>query len=188
MVTDYMDTAEVAKLMRMRLKAVFPGVRFSVTISRFSGGSAVRVHWTDGPRTKDVEAVVAPFEGKGFDGYIDMGYSLETWILPDGSAQRAAVHGTEGSRGSVPDYATDAPHPGARLVSTSCWVSCDRRITDEAQAIAEADAYIREHCITEGNRFGNQWVSGLATGMVYGRAAGESWAGPFRRVVLREDC
>lgn len=33
--------------------------------SRFSGGSAIDISWTDGPNTAQVEAVCAPFSGRG---------------------------------------------------------------------------------------------------------------------------
>lgn len=44
-----MDIKDIAKSIRTVLKSVFPGTKFSVTISRFSQGSSVNVGWTDGP-------------------------------------------------------------------------------------------------------------------------------------------
>ena len=197
MVTEtvpYLDTAEAAKLIKRRLATVFPGQRFSVRTSRYAGGSSIDVSWTDGPRTKLVERETAPFEGKGFDGMIDMAYSKDTWILPDGSAQRAAIHGTEASRGSTPSYVTDAPHPNAKLVRASCFVFCRRELSDAPNQITAAGAYIRQHCKIDyspdgnpmGDRFGNDWVHNLASNMAMDRSEGEGWDQPFARVVLRE--
>lgn len=182
----YLDTAEVAKLVRRQLAAKFPGVKFQARISRYS----VDIRWTDGPRNKDVKAVVEPFEGNGFDGSIDLAYSKDTWIMPDGSAQRAAVESTNGSRGTVEGYVTDAPHPNARLVRTTCWVSTRRDISNEREQIAQAEAYLRQHCRLDhydyGDKFGNEWVSNIAINIANDRAEGESWEAPFRRVALRE--
>ena len=44
----YLTTAETAKLVRERLKAEFPGVRFSVRSQSYSGGSSIHVGWLDG--------------------------------------------------------------------------------------------------------------------------------------------
>lgn len=72
----HIDTAEVAKLIRKALSgafsASFPDTRFSVKISRYSGGSSVRVRWTDGPTTAMVEAIAKRFQGSSFDGMVDL--------------------------------------------------------------------------------------------------------------------
>lgn len=39
--------------------------------------------WTDGPTTRRVDAVVAPFSGEGFDGMTDSSYHIKA-LLPDG--------------------------------------------------------------------------------------------------------
>lgn len=63
--TKYIDTAEQAKMIRKDLKVAFPATTFSVKIKRYSGGSSVTVSWTDGPTTKDVQAIVGYYDGKG---------------------------------------------------------------------------------------------------------------------------
>jgi hypothetical protein len=68
----YIDTAECAKLIRQALKDAFPGVRFSVRSKRYSGGSSITVHWTDGPVTREVEPLVRRFQGASFDGMTDL--------------------------------------------------------------------------------------------------------------------
>lgn len=67
-----LDTVEVAKEIRKVLKAEFPGQKFSVRSSRYSGGSSIDVNWTDGPTTKQVDAVVKRFQGADFNGMIDL--------------------------------------------------------------------------------------------------------------------
>ncbi len=69
--TVYVDTKDTAKLVRAKLKKVFPQTKFGVKISRYSGGSSIDVTWTDGPTTKMVEATCEEFRGDYFDGMID---------------------------------------------------------------------------------------------------------------------
>lgn len=60
-----------AKNIRIELKAVFPGVKFSVRSESFSMGNAIRIHWTDGPTVADVEAISNKYEAGSFDGMTD---------------------------------------------------------------------------------------------------------------------
>ena len=136
---EYIDTADQAKLIRQALKKAFPGVKFSVRTSRYAGGSSVHVGWTDGPTSSQVEAVAGAYKGGGFDGMIDLAYSQETWLLPDGSVRFAATSGTEGSRGTVPAAVGSPMHPDARLVQfLGKYVSCQRRLSNDFRAILEA--------------------------------------------------
>lgn len=68
----YISVADTAKLVRKALAANFPGMKFSVRSSSYSGGASIRVSWTDGPTTKDVDKVVGGFAGASFDGMIDL--------------------------------------------------------------------------------------------------------------------
>lgn len=68
---EYLSCAETAKLMRQALKESFPGIKFAVRSSTYSGGASIRVYWTDGPSAKQVEGVTGAFEGAYFDGMID---------------------------------------------------------------------------------------------------------------------
>src|SRR4051794_8243529 len=95
----WIDTRDCAKLVRMKLKTEFPGTKFSVRIDRYSGGSSVNVSWTDGPTEKQVRGHVDVYGGRGFDGMIDMSYSYEAWLMPDGSEKLAHTSGTQGSMG-----------------------------------------------------------------------------------------
>jgi conjugative element/phage-associated large polyvalent protein len=68
----HIDTADVAKLIRVELKKTFPATKFSVNSKRYAGGSSIRVSWTDGPTKKRVEDVIGHFHGASFDGMIDL--------------------------------------------------------------------------------------------------------------------
>ena len=111
----HISTADTAKMIRAALKKAFPGVKFGVRSHVYSGGSSIRVDWIDGPTQAMVDALVGQYQGKGFDGMIDMGYHVEHWLLPDGSVVSAKSVGTEGSRGTVPAFNSERPE-GAELV------------------------------------------------------------------------
>jgi len=76
----WIDTADVAKLVRADLKAAFPGVTFGVTINRYSMGSCVRVGWTDGPSHEDVAQVAGGYVGQTFDGRDDSTHQRYTTL------------------------------------------------------------------------------------------------------------
>jgi hypothetical protein len=67
----YLTVAETAKHVRKALKAEFPGQKFSVRSSSYSGGASITVQWFDGPRTEAVERVAKGFAGATFDGMTD---------------------------------------------------------------------------------------------------------------------
>ena len=58
--SEYVSVADTAKLVRSALKQAFPGVKFSVRSTSYSGGSSVRVGWTDGPQSAEVDKVAQP--------------------------------------------------------------------------------------------------------------------------------
>lgn len=82
MAKKYLTCAETAKLVRAALKEAFPGIKFSVRSSTYSGGASMSVGWTDGPNTAQVDAVVGVFEGSYFDGSID--YKGNIYHMIDG--------------------------------------------------------------------------------------------------------
>jgi hypothetical protein len=69
--TKYLSCADTARLIRASLKEAFPGVKFSVRSSVYSGGASINVGWTNGPSRKEVKSVVSVFEGSYFDGMTD---------------------------------------------------------------------------------------------------------------------
>lgn len=126
--TTYIDTRDVAKMIRKKLKATFKGVKFSIKMQRYSGGSSINVSWTDGPTDTMVSAITGGYQGAGFDGMIDMAYSSDAWLLADGyTMQFAGTKGTGDQRGSVPALDSAAPEAGAKRVSTTCYVFTNRK-------------------------------------------------------------
>ena len=91
--TRWIDTADVAKLIRKHLKKEFPGVKFSVRSSRYAGGSSIDIRWTDGPTANAVDAITAPFSGARFDGMIDLQYGARTWYCPEHGARTGETYG-----------------------------------------------------------------------------------------------
>jgi hypothetical protein len=165
----HIDTVDVAKLVRAALKTAYPvGTKFSVRSDIYSGGSSIRVSWTDGPTTRDVEKIVGKFHGADFDGMID----LKTHHEGDLN--------------------------GERVQFSNDWIFCSRKVTDENELRIIAESIIRKKCRTEGtppdDRFGGQWVKDLAGAMVYwlsfpdpnGPVTAEEWDRSFRIAVLRE--
>ena len=80
METRWIDTKDQAKMIRQSLKEAFPGVKFSVRMERYSGGSSIDVRWTDGPNKAQVEAVIARFRSGGFDAMQDLSYSIGRYL------------------------------------------------------------------------------------------------------------
>ena len=70
-----------ANLIKKRLTALYPRVKFSVTSDTFSMGDSVDIRWTDGPTS---EAMLMVNSGPGTEDYIPPGkvYLIEGWIIP----------------------------------------------------------------------------------------------------------
>jgi hypothetical protein len=96
-----LSVAETAKLVRAELKREFPGVKFSVRSSSYSGGASIDVRWTDGPTGKDVDRVLKPYEGARFDGMTDLKYGADHWLCPVHGARTAAIFGNSYDSDSV---------------------------------------------------------------------------------------
>lgn len=116
MKTTYLSVSETAKLIRAALKRAFPGVKFTVRSSSYSGGASIRVGWQDGPADRMVQSVTGQFAGGGFDGSIDMAYSRTHWLMADGTTCVASDPGTSGSGGSHAPERNWMPSPDAKLV------------------------------------------------------------------------
>ena len=180
----YLSCSDTAKLVRKALKREFPGVKFSVRSSVYSGGASINVKWIDGPLQAQVKSVVSAYAGGDFDGMIDLKYSVETWLCPDGSAVPAYSGGTEGSRGSDPGYAYAPPSPDAQLVQFGAkYIFTNRSDSREAleQAIEEACAHwgIEDRPVIVEGRFGGVYLGNdvympnlndYSTRLVYKRA------------------
>lgn len=138
---EYLSCADTAKLMRGALKREFPGVKFSVRSSTYSGGASINVGWIDGPTAHQVEQVTSAYSGADFDGMIDMKSYNASWLEEDGTAHLAHAPGTGGSKGSIPESIGSPRTPGARLVHFGAdFVFTDRRYSDAFTARREAAA------------------------------------------------
>ena len=80
----YINTREVAKLVREALKSEFPGTKFSVRCGTGTGSAWISVHYTDGPRYDDVRDVTCRFEGRHFNGMTDSYDEVDNDYLCDG--------------------------------------------------------------------------------------------------------
>lgn len=138
----YLSCAETAKLVRAALKKEFPGAKFSVRSSTYSGGASIHVSWTDGPTSAAVDEVVGPYAGADFDGMIDLKIHNETWLLPDGTVTTARGGG---GGSTIPEFIADAPSPNATLVHLgSDYVLTQRTISPEwrTEIVAKINAAI----------------------------------------------
>ena len=124
----YVDTTDVAKLIRADLKKSFPGIKFSVR----SDNNSVRISYFDGPLYDEVDKVGQKYKGGGFDGMIDMAYSSTSWLNPDGTAGVAHNPGTIESRGSCPEYINNPTSAGAIEVQFgSKYIFIERRFSEK---------------------------------------------------------
>lgn len=164
------DIAAVAKLVRGTLKHHFGKFPFSIKSKRYSGGSSITVYWADGPTASRVNALIGHFCGADFDSMTDLKtyHDTETRISPDGTIRHIR-------------YGND-------------YIFTQRRISNWDAREAEAVAYIRAHCHTDGNlphdKFGNEWVRDVARRLVNARdyLNQDTIETGFRRAVLRETC
>jgi hypothetical protein len=156
---------ETAKLVRFALRRAFPSVKFSIRSNRYSGGSSIDVRWSDGPTVACVKSVTMNYAGGGFDSSIDLAYSCESWLFPDGTARPAYCAGTVASRGSVEGYNYREPVPeDAELVRFGAdYVFCSRETTVDHELIA------RDLCELQGVPFAGIEARGL-------RGAGDDWS------------
>jgi hypothetical protein len=77
-----------AKNIRKELTRAFPGVKFRVASSRYSGGDSIRAAWIDGPTSKEVEAIIDRYQGGTFDGMTDCyNYEHSAWRDAFGDAK-----------------------------------------------------------------------------------------------------
>ncbi|WP_407522726.1 hypothetical protein PDL71_15595 [Lacibacter sp. MH-610] len=64
--------AAASAAIKQELKKYFPCIKFSVTSDSFAGGNSVDISWTDGPTTKQVEAITSKYQYGHFDGMNDI--------------------------------------------------------------------------------------------------------------------
>ncbi len=126
METKYISCPDAAKMIRAELKTHFPGIKFSVKSSSYSGGASIAIGWTDGPTEKAVDTIVGKYEGKTFDGMIDMATGNYAYLLPDGTVTWGGTRGTTSSMGFIEAQHTPQPIKGHRVRFGSDYISCSR--------------------------------------------------------------
>src|SRR3712207_2882445 len=100
--TRWIDTRDVANLVRQELKTNWDGKRagvpdgwnYSVRIDRYSGGSAVRVTVPkDYPEAveRDLYRKLSPWGSHGFDGMTDSTYGKGHHLCPEHGVKLTAV-------------------------------------------------------------------------------------------------
>lgn len=161
---EYLSCAETAKLIRVALRRAFPAVKFGVRSRTYSGGASIDVSWTDGPCQREVEAVAEIYAGGRFDGMIDLAYSVDHVLLPDGSAILAHSPGTEGNCGSHPainglgELAEIVA--GARRVSFGAdHVFCSRHLSSEALTAVNSWLEVHAHEDEQASGYQRWWFS-----------------------------
>ena len=189
---EYVDVTEAAKLMRAALRDAFPGVKFSVRCERYSMGQSIDVHWTDGPAPKQVELVADQYQGGRFDGMIDLAYSVEHWLSPDG--KQAIVARSPGTNGSHPPEYGERPGLDWRRVHFSVSsVHCSRTITNYETTIKAAELIVRRYYgmapgeIRIGGEGWGEFVQDVAASIVHHRRAGETLEEVLERRQNRSD-
>ena len=160
---------EVSAMAKAILKKAFPKTKFSVRGKKYSGGSSITAYWTDGPTSKQVEALIGHLEGASFDGMQD----LKTYNDPDTAIQKdgTVVHITYGN-----DY-----------------MFTSRDLSQHDELKAQCLDYIRTHCAIDGQapyeKFGNEWIDTVAIRMLYASdlTNGFDIGKAFRVGVLRQE-
>jgi hypothetical protein len=69
--------ARAAANIKEELRRTFPGVTFSCKSDNYSMGNSVDVHWTDGPTSAEVDAILGKYKEGSFDGMEDI-YNNDT--------------------------------------------------------------------------------------------------------------
>ena len=166
---EYISVTDTAKLIREALKHSFPTQAFSVRSKSYSGGASVTVYWTDGPRTKRVDAIIGAFAGCTFDGMIDLKEYHDTVVVGPNGPRRV--------------------HYGANFVFSS------REVSDFDELCNRADQFIRSRCVLtppkDGwpERFGSQPIDQLSRMVVHDIDHTEQYPleKAFQRMVLRKE-
>jgi hypothetical protein len=127
--TCLMPAKDQAKEIRKRLKAAFPGVKFSVRSATYKEC----IEWTDGPSKDAVKELLgAMIITRGFDSMRDYAYHHHHLVLPDGTVV------------FTPDEDEDGAAPEeARTINLLGDFNLTRHITDDIQHQALASVIAR---------------------------------------------
>lgn len=169
----YLSCADTAKLIRAALKPAFPGIKFSVRSSTYSGGASIRVSWVDGPTGRQVEAVTGGFAGARFDGMIDLKTGASSWYCPTHTARTAETYGHSYASENGP-VCSRCCHRAELVHMGADYVFAERSYSAAARAMLEGMAARREGRDTfDGNEHVNgeymsTWFYRLAQGTPLG--------------------
>lgn len=84
----YNSATAAAAGLRAELKAAFPGIKFSVRTSYFSGGNSIDISWNFGPTVDAVRAISHKYQYGRFDGMTDSSWTEDTVVsLPSGEVK-----------------------------------------------------------------------------------------------------
>lgn len=98
-----LDVKETAAHLRGTLRKEFPGVKFSVRMSRGSAYGWFSVTWDDGPTCRAVQAVTDRYESRRFDGMDDGYHSTgNILVLASGEVVRPDCCGVTSQRNLTP--------------------------------------------------------------------------------------
>lgn len=124
----YVRTKDIAVLIRGGLERRFPGVKFSVRSSLYSGGSSIDVDCPPSVDSRAVRQFCSRYNGSGFDGMIDLKYSKTLWLAPNGEVSFAHTQGSQGSAGVDPEQCGSPHHPQAvQIWGGADWVHVHQR-------------------------------------------------------------
>jgi hypothetical protein len=133
--STYIDSCDVAKLIRFELNNNFPNQKFSVKTKKYSGGSSIDIYWTDGPTTKEVNSIVDLFSGASFDGMIDMEVHHNHYLTPSGLVY-GGTPGTTGSMGTISPDNRSCPANGIQVNLGSKYIFVSRDYNEETEKAA----------------------------------------------------
>jgi hypothetical protein len=136
----YIGAADTAKLVRKQLKKHFPDTKFSVRTSHYSMGASIRVRWTDGPTTSQVDPIVGQFAGARFDGMIDLKYHAEHWLLPDGTARVRREYGHSYTEAEAHNEDEDdrLPEGSKRVHFSADYIFTERDLSERFRGVLES--------------------------------------------------
>jgi phospholipid N-methyltransferase len=133
--STYIDSCDVAKLIRFELDKKFPNQKFSVKTKKYSGGSSIDVSWIDGPTTKEVDSIVNLFSGASFDGMIDMQVQHSHYLTPSGLVY-GGTSGSTGSMGTIEPISNSCPKNGIKVSLGSNYIFTNRHYNEETEKAA----------------------------------------------------
>lgn len=156
----WINTADVAKLIRPALKKAFPAVKFSVRSRGYAGGSSIDVTWTDGPTTQQVDAVTKVYEGNRFDGMDDLQYHADQWLCPEHGASVARTYGSGDDRSGEVDPRCCEHAESVRFGVG--YVQTQRRYSPEFRAELEAAVSRETGLPYDANTYVERWQAWMS--------------------------